>query len=153
MITITKTKDIQIIKGVIEDLWDEATGDNIQMQFDEIPWEETYDFNEDTFYLIWDVETLAGMIGFNKFDGDKWELHMNMYKEYRGEYATTASIGARARFKLEHPEATLVALVPEYFRNILKFSVKNGFVIKGHVAGREFIKDGVTYQTLYLEEK
>lgn len=145
------TKDKELIKQVLFELWDEiapdgASKDSIDNSLDTSLESDLY-LEVSTNSTI--GKTTTGIIHFEYVNQDTYEIHMNMLKHFRGKYAKHAATTAIKLMRDLTGFKVLQAKVPDLFLNVKKFTENYGMREIGRYKNA-WDKDGIKYDgTVY----
>lgn len=101
----------------------------------------------DTAMYITD-ENNIGMMVYHWVNGITLECHVHVLPDYRSKAFEFGQLSIK--WAWDNTKATkIVAQIPDLYPDVLKFAIKNGFVIEGLNSG-SYMKRGKIYSQFYL---
>lgn len=138
---LTRTEDNEIIKSVLchPEIYN-------RIQEDGAPNKEDFEPPANAMYIT-DSHNIAVMV-YHWASNITLECHIHVLPEHRKDASKFCQLALE--WAWDNTEATkIVAQIPDLYPDVLKFAIKNGFVIEGYNS-ESYMKDGNIYSQFYL---
>ena len=138
---LTRTEDIQAIKSIVchPEIYDRIQEDGAVSC-------EEFEPTLEAMYIM--DEQNKGVMIYHWANGITLECHVHVLPEHRKEALKFGQLALE--WAWDNTEATkIVAQIPDLYPDVLKFAIKNGFVIEG-LNSDSYMKGSKIYSQFYL---